>query len=148
MQLRLRKVVGVVQVRVDHVLFLFPGLFVHPAPVYLPVFDGVFRVDQVGDVPLHRRPVYLQAVFALQLLRNLGLGHGMIPVGIIPQDLQDIQDNDLLPAFRRQCHCASSPPSSSSARACSSSLSFTPASRAFRIHSFAAASSFTVPLPV
>ena len=89
----------VVQVGVDEGLFLLPGLLVRMVPFDFPVPDVVLRVDQVLDIPLHRGPVHFHPVIAQQFFHDLLLCHGMVGVRILPQDVQDIQDDDLLAAF-------------------------------------------------
>ena len=102
-----RKVVLIVQIRVDNVFFPLPRLLIHVGAHNLRVLNIIPGVNQVGDIPLHGRPVHIQSVIILQLLRDLLLGHGMVEIRIFPQDLQNIQNDDFLSAFR---HHPAAPP--------------------------------------
>ena len=106
-EFRLRELMLIVQVRINNVLFLLSGLLIRMGPDHLPETDVIVRVDQVGHIPLDGRPVDLDPVVVQQLVRNLLLRHGMVHIRVFLQDVQNIQDNDLLPAV--QWHMRFSP---------------------------------------
>ena len=90
MQFRLGKLMLKVQIGIYSIFFFLSGLFVRMRSGDLRILDIIPGVNQVGDVPFDRGAVDIEAVNALQFLRDLLLGHGMVRVGIPAQDLQDI----------------------------------------------------------